>query len=197
MISVVILCGGSSSRMQSDVNKVLLPLEDKPLFMYSLEKFTEFSSDIVVVSNSNDYNTIKEIYPNVVLGGETRQDSVYNGVINTKYDKVLIHDGARPFVTREDIKNIIEASNECSLAFLGNYLVDSINKIKEDVDTFSKIYTVDNVFNGRLKKRINSFTTYCITYLGWSTNSTYNIYVSFSFSSAKYPVNVKVSFIKS
>ena len=126
MISVVILCGGSSSRMQSDVNKVLLPLEDKPLFMYSLEKFTEFSSDIVVVSNSNDYNTIKEIYPNVVLGGETRQDSVYNGVINTKYDKVLIHDGARPFVTREDIKNIIEASNECSLAFLGNYLVDSI-----------------------------------------------------------------------
>ena len=42
-----------------------------------------------------------------------------------------------------------------------NYLVDSINKIKEDVDTFSKIYTVDNVFNGRLKKRINAFTTYC------------------------------------
>lgn len=42
-----------------------------------------------------------------------------------------------------------------------NYLVDSINKIKEDVDTFSKIYSVDNVFNGRLKKRINAFTTYC------------------------------------
>ena len=42
-----------------------------------------------------------------------------------------------------------------------NYLVDSINKIKEEVDIFSRIYTVDNVFNGRLKKRINAFTTYC------------------------------------
>ena len=42
-----------------------------------------------------------------------------------------------------------------------NYLVDSIIKIKEEVDIFSRIYTVDNVFNGRLKKRINAFTTYC------------------------------------
>ena len=126
MISVVILCGGSSSRMNTEINKVLLPLDDKPLFMFSLEKFLDFSDDIIVVSNSKDYETIKELYPNVVLGGESRQDSVYNGVLATKYDKVLIHDGARPFVTYEDIKKIIETSNEYPLAFLGNYLVDSI-----------------------------------------------------------------------
>lgn len=58
-------------------------------------------------------------------------------------------------------KEILSSLNFNTLDEYINYLVDSINKIKEEVDIFSKIYTVDNVFNGRLKKRINAFTTYC------------------------------------
>ena len=126
VISVVILCGGSSSRMNHDKNKVLLPLDGKEIFIHSLEKFSQFSDDIIVVSNPNDYNEIKEKYSNVVLGGVTRQDSVYCGVLAAKNEKVLIHDGARPFISTGDIEKIIDAANTCSLAFLGNYLVDSI-----------------------------------------------------------------------
>ena len=126
MISVVILCGGCSSRMNHSKNKVLLPLAGKEIFMHSLEKFADFSTDIIVVANSNDYAEIKELYPNVVLGGETRQDSVYSGVSVAKNEKVLIHDGARPFLSTVDIQKIIDVSNDSSLAFLGNYLVDSI-----------------------------------------------------------------------
>ena len=117
MISVVILCGGSSSRMNYDKNKVLLPLDGKEIFIHSLEKFSQFSDDIIIVSNTNDYNEIKEKYPNVVLGGETRQESVYCGVVVAKYAKILIHDGARPFISTGDIQKIIDISNTYSLAF--------------------------------------------------------------------------------
>lgn len=130
MISVVILCAGSSTRMNQGVNKVLLPLDNKPVFMHSLEKFQQFSSDIVVVTNELDYEEIKSIYPNVILGGKNRQDSVYNGIKACKYDKVLVHDGARPFVATKDINNLINASNDTRLAFLGNYLVDSIKDLE-------------------------------------------------------------------
>lgn len=126
MISVVILCGGSSTRMNGNKNKVLLPLDDKPIFMHSLDKFRQFSDDIIVVANKNDFEEIKMYHENVVVGGATRQDSVYAGITKCKYDKILVHDGARPFVSSEDIKKIIEASINCDLAFLGSYLIDSI-----------------------------------------------------------------------
>lgn len=126
MISVVIVCGGSSTRMNSDINKVLLPLDNKPIFMHSLLKFKEVSDDIVVVANENDFTSIKKYYDNVTVGGVTRQDSVYNGIIKTKHNKVLIHDGARPFISMSDITNIIDASNEHEVAFLGAKVIDSV-----------------------------------------------------------------------
>lgn len=129
MVSVVIVCGGSSTRMNNEVNKVLLPLLDKPIFMHSLLKFKEFCSDIVVVANQKDYEEIKHYHDNVVLGGATRQDSVANGVNACKYDKVLIHDGARPFITSCDIEKMIEVSNESNLAFLGSRMIDSVKNL--------------------------------------------------------------------
>ena len=126
MISAVILCAGSSVRMNCFKNKVLLPLDGKPIFMHSLEKLSEFCDDIVVVSNNCDYEEIKSYYSNVVLGGATRQESVYEGINACKHNFVLVHDGARPFVSSADIKKMIEASKEYELAFLGNYLSDSI-----------------------------------------------------------------------
>ena len=76
MISVIILCGGTSTRMNGDKNKVLLPLAGKPIFIHSVDKFKTVSTDIVVVANENDFEEIKLYHDNVVLGGATRQDSV-------------------------------------------------------------------------------------------------------------------------
>ena len=129
MISVVILCGGSSTRMNGEKNKVLLPLNGKPIFMHSLDKLKGVSTDIVVVANENDLAEIKLYHDNVVVGGPTRQDSVYNGVLNCKNDKILIHDGARPFVSDSDIYKMVEEANKSKLAFLGNTLIDSIKDL--------------------------------------------------------------------
>ncbi len=126
MVSVVILCGGASTRMEINVNKVLLPLLDKPVFMHSVLKFKSITDDIVVVANINDYEEICTYHDNVVIGGASRQESVYNGVMACKYDKVLIHDGARPLISMEDINKILAISDEVDLAFLGARLVDSI-----------------------------------------------------------------------
>lgn len=128
-ISVVILCAGSSSRMNSEKNKVLLPLLDKPIFMHSLSKFMEFSDDVVVVSNEENFKEINSYYDKVVLGGATRQDSVSNGIAVCKYDKVLVHDGARPFITKEDIRKMIAAAETSNLAFLGAKMIDSVKNL--------------------------------------------------------------------
>ena len=94
--------------------------------MHSLLKFKEFTNDIIVVANENDLTEITKYHDTVVLGGVTRQDSVYNGIMNAKHDKVLIHDGARPFISSNDIFNIIQASLEHDSAFLGAKVIDSI-----------------------------------------------------------------------
>ena len=132
MFSVIILCGGNSTRMNLGKNKVLLPLAGVPIFMHSLEKFKEFSSDIIVVANPNDYDEICKYHDNVVYGGATRGESVYNGILKAKYDKVLIHDGARPFVSSADIKKMIEASNDYKLLYLGSPLYDSIKDLNHN-----------------------------------------------------------------
>lgn len=156
MISVVIVCGGSSTRMSCGVNKVLLPLLDKPIFMHSLLKFKEFSDDVWIVANKDDFEEIKKYHHNVVYGGKTRQESVYNGVLKCKYNTVLIHDGARPFVSTDDITKIIDVKDE--LAFLGSYMIDSV-KNKEFInlnrEEFVLTYTPQKVNKEHYLKAYN------------------------------------------
>ena len=53
----------------------------------------------------------------IAFGGKERQDSVFNGLkaVNERCDIVLIHDGARPFVTDEIIKNSIECAKKINV----------------------------------------------------------------------------------
>ena len=127
MISVVIVCGGTSSRFGKEVNKVLLPLGDKPIFMHSVEKFSKFSDDVIVVANINDVKEIKQYHCNVVLGGKSRQESVFNGVIKARHNRILIHDGARPFVSEEEILSLINSEAKC--AFIGIKPVNTLKMI--------------------------------------------------------------------
>lgn len=134
MFSAVILCAGSGQRMNIENNKVLLPLENMPIFMHSVNKFKELTSDVVVVCSEKDINEIKKYHDNVCLGGINRQESVYRGIINSKYDKVLIHDGARPFVSLKEIQDLMSVEDSKS-AFLGTPMVNTI----KNKDTFENV----------------------------------------------------------
>lgn len=120
--NVIIVAGGTGSRMQSTVPKQFIEIKGKPILIHTIEKFIEFDEFInVIVCVHKDYLTdanfmLAEHFPDkniqTVVGGETRFHSVKNGLncITNKNDVVGIHDAARPFVSVETIKRCYETA---------------------------------------------------------------------------------------
>ena len=125
----VVLAGGRGSRMNSDIPKQYLMLKDRPVLYYALKAFQDSDIDsIVLAAGENDLEMcrtqIVEKYGinkvmAIVAGGAQRYDTVYNALkaaqelaIDTAPEEVLIyiHDGARPCISREIIKNCEEAA---------------------------------------------------------------------------------------
>lgn len=112
MISAIILAGGKGKRMNSKVSKQFIEIKDKPVIYYTIKKFNENKNidNIVVVLPKDEVDYFKENVlekymlkvDKIVIGGAERQDSVYNGLKSLEQDSVdivLIHDGARPFIS--------------------------------------------------------------------------------------------------
>lgn len=150
MNGVVIVAAGTGSRMNMGINKQFIKLEEKEIIAYTIEKFYNNSNieDIVVVVKEDESEFFKkEIldkynFKNIKIayGGKERQDSVYNGLksLDKKCDIVLIHDGARPFVSDKIIYNCIEEVKEHKAIVVGVPVKDTIKIIDNDkniVDT--------------------------------------------------------------
>ena len=150
MNGVVIVAAGTGSRMNMGINKQFIKLEGKEIIAYTIEKFYNNSNieDIVVVVKEDESEFFKkEIldkynFKNVKIayGGKERQDSVYNGLklLDEKCDVVLIHDGARPFVSDKIIDKSIEEAKEHKAIGVGVPVKDTIKVIDNDkniVDT--------------------------------------------------------------
>lgn len=150
MNGVVIVAAGTGSRMNMGINKQFIKLEGKEIIAYTIEKFYNNSNieDIVVVVKEDESEFFKkEIldkynFKNIKIayGGKERQDSVYNGLklLDKKCDVVLIHDGARPFVSDKIIDNCIEEVKEHKAIVVGVPVKDTIKIIDNDkniVDT--------------------------------------------------------------
>ncbi len=112
MRSAVIVCAGNSTRFSRGINKVLYPLNGKKVFSYSLDVFKRLNFDliIIVVKREEEEFFKDEISENVriVYGGTRRQDSVLNAVdLIPQNSPVLIHDGARPFLTERLVEEVL------------------------------------------------------------------------------------------
>ncbi|MGM0608393.1 MAG: 2-C-methyl-D-erythritol 4-phosphate cytidylyltransferase [Candidatus Muiribacteriota bacterium] len=115
----VVLAGGSGRRMKMNGSKQLLPLENKPVFMHSVELFVQMGdiNHIVVVYNPEFEKEFKILLKDnrevsLVKGGKERWESSKNALefIKKKFKNcsyVLIHDGARPFLKPELVENIL------------------------------------------------------------------------------------------
>ncbi|SHL81782.1 2-C-methyl-D-erythritol 4-phosphate cytidylyltransferase [Anaerocolumna jejuensis DSM 15929] len=136
-ISAILLAGGSGKRMQSDIPKQYMLLGEKPVLCYSLAAFDQSRVDeIILVANKNDMeylnDKILKQYPaekpvHLVPGGEERYYSVYNGLRRAAdSDYVLIHDGARPFITAEMIERVIASLKEHPACAVGVPVKDTI-----------------------------------------------------------------------
>src|SRR3989338_494489 len=142
-ISVIIAAAGASVRLGfgDSMSKQFILLNGKPLLLYSLEKFSllENLSEIIVVTNDikntneliDKFAPKKNISIKAVLGGELRQDSVYNGFCNVDEttDIVIIHDVARPLFELHDIKKCIEITLHEGNAILALPIVDTLKKV--------------------------------------------------------------------
>ena len=148
MNSVVIVSAGRGSRMKADINKQFLKLKGKEVIAHTIDKFYNNKNidEIVVVVKEDEADFFRRNiidkygYKNIKIafGGKERQDSVFNGLkaVNERCDIVLIHDGARPFVTDEIIKNSIECAKKNKCVIVGVPVKDTIiNKDNEVCDT--------------------------------------------------------------
>ncbi|MDE6914451.1 MAG: 2-C-methyl-D-erythritol 4-phosphate cytidylyltransferase, partial [Lachnospiraceae bacterium] len=136
--TAIVLAAGQGKRMNSAVQKQYLLIDQKPVLYYSLKAFEEsIIDDIVLVTGNAEIEFCqKEIVEKygigkvriVTAGGKERYHSVACGIsaISWKCDYVFIHDGARPFVSRDIIERVFRNVQETSACVVGMPVKDTI-----------------------------------------------------------------------
>ena len=146
MVTAIVLAAGVGSRMKSEKAKQFLEVAGHEVLYYSLRTFDEHPEvDAIVLVTKEEFaeHCRKELVEryrfakvqNICIGGKERYDSVYQGlsVIETEEnDIVLIHDGARPFVTAGMISASIACARECGACTVGVPAKDTIKIVDED-----------------------------------------------------------------
>ncbi len=135
MVTAVIVAAGRSTRMREP--KQFLPIAGRPLIAHTLRAFEECRAvdRIVVVMQPADHERLRAIAAEyginklsaVVAGGNTRQESVHNGVLACEdATYVAIHDGARPLITPAIIERVIEAAKQHGVAAAAVHTTDTV-----------------------------------------------------------------------
>lgn len=162
-IKAIIVSAGNGKRVGGDLPKQYLKIDGIPILAKTIQRFHEvdiIDEVIVVISQKHQKYFDKFILPIIqkevviILGGKTRRESVYEGLKHTgSEDLVLIHDGARPFITYELIIKIINGVKHFGAAAPGMKVTDSIweknNKVISGVqnrDNFLKAQTPQGFF---------------------------------------------------
>lgn len=119
MVSGIIAAGGSSIRFGTGQNKTLCLLAGRPVLAYSLRTFLASPAvdEVILVARSGEEQAVRALAQSlapqkpvaVVTGGADRVASVQKGLAAAKGEIVLIHDGARPFVTEKMITDCLAA----------------------------------------------------------------------------------------
>lgn len=139
---VVIPAAGKGKRMKAGMNKQLMELQNEPLIVRTLKVFEndEWCRGITVVINEAERTQFEQLFSRfhikkitaIVGGGKERQHSVYNGLRAIKNsDIVLIHDGARPFVTIELIHQLVNEAKEHGAAIPAVRVKDTVKKVRD------------------------------------------------------------------
>ena len=135
MLYILLLAAGSSERFGKK-SKIFADLAGKPVFLHSLEKFLKLKEEkkIILVVNRKEYRMwnmeygmfLKENSIELVIGGVTRQTSVFKGfeyvsnqwlVVSSQY--LIIHNCANPLVTEKEILDCMKMAKKCGVAGVG------------------------------------------------------------------------------
>lgn len=143
---VIIVAGGTGSRMQSDLPKQFIEVGGEAIIVKTIKAFLNYDRAIqIIISVHKDFiiyleelcakNNLKNI--KITLGGDTRFHSVKNGLdlITDQEAIVAIHDAARPFVSSQTIKNCFDTTNEKGNATPCVTINESIRTVKDQKNT--------------------------------------------------------------
>ena len=139
-VYAVILCGGSGMRMGAAGNKTLLKTGGVPAIVRGFRAFAAVADGIVLVTRSGEEAVFAQTLADyglnalaIVSGGEDRQASALCGLraLPDGAGIALIHDGARPFVTEEIIRRVIESVRQCGSGVAAIPCRDTIKRADE------------------------------------------------------------------
>jgi 2-C-methyl-D-erythritol 4-phosphate cytidylyltransferase len=142
MLTAIIVAAGSSQRM--GVEKLFALLAGKPVIAHTLETFerADCVDEIILVGRAERLAELQEHarraalgkVRHILAGGQHRQDSVRAGLDllapGARY--VAVHDGARPFITAEQIGRVFELARQHGAAALAQPITDTLKRADEN-----------------------------------------------------------------
>lgn len=141
-VTAIILAAGNSVRYGQNRNKNLEVVNNQTILEYSLKEFNKNKriDNIIIATKKSDLEEInKIIYKNrstkpikTVIGGSTRQESVYNSINSTDSNIVIIHDAARPMIKQEYIDKCIDEMDNFKGVTIGVKSKDTIKIASND-----------------------------------------------------------------
>ena len=141
-VGVIVVAAGESRRMLG-VDKIFAPLMGKPLICYSLRVIHDslrVKEIVLVLSRSNIEMGHRVVKANrwhkvkhICVGGERRQDSVNRGIERLPdVDWIIVHDGARPFISGDLITRGLEEAEHTGAAVAAVPVKDTIKSVNKE-----------------------------------------------------------------
>lgn len=141
-VTAIILAAGNSVRYGQNRNKNLEVVNSQTILEYSLKEFNKNKKidNIIIATKESDLDEINNIiYKNrsskpikTIIGGSTRQESVYNSINSTDSNIVIIHDAARPMIKQEYIDKCIDEMDNFKGVTIGVKSKDTIKIASSD-----------------------------------------------------------------
>jgi len=143
MYSCIITAGGSGNRFDKHRKKQFFTIDNKPILNITIENFYRIDeiNEIIISLPADEYENISkslvEIYSNkvkCVVGGVTRQASVLNAlnICNESNEYVMIQDAVRPFINKDDLKQMMLMMKDSHAVIPGNKVKNTIKKVIND-----------------------------------------------------------------
>ena len=145
-VTAIVLAAGAGRRIGADVSKTYLSIAGRPLVLRALDRMFAAKSieEVILVVDENELETCAAMLRRDVAlvnrpwvlqsGGSTRQQSARRGLekVDAVADIIVIHDGARPFVSAALIDRLVEAAAEKGAAVAGLPVRDTIKVVGSD-----------------------------------------------------------------
>ena len=143
-VVAIITAGGSGKRIKSKIKKQYIEINQRPILFWTLDKFVHHKEidEIIISLPEEDIEVMKvqleKEFPGSALicvkGGTERQNSVFNALVSCPKDTeyVLIHDGVRPFISQNDISNLIKEAEQKRAVIPVSKVKNTIKEINED-----------------------------------------------------------------